>query len=322
MLRRWTFLFPSLSAGAVLILLLIFPKEAASGALKGLSLCAGVLIPSLFPFMVCSALISALGLPQRLGQRLTPVTRRLFGVSGGGASTLLLGLLGSYPAGAAAVVDMNRTGVLSRREAQRLCAFCNNTGPAFCVSVIGVAAFGSASAGFFLYAVHAISAVLAGIILRGQGSADLKSAPSPPPVKLSLAFTSSVKRSAETCISVCGFVVFFSVLMGILQGIGILYFAAGELSRLFGLELHFVQSFLFGLVELGSGSASLQGLELNALNLALASFILGWGGLSVHAQTAAIMSEGGLSPAKHFFGKLLHGALSALMTYILFPLIF
>jgi len=62
-------------------------------------------------------------------------------------------------------------------------------------------------------------------------------------------------------------------------------------------------------------------LRADALNLALCSFLLGWGGISVHAQASAVIRESGLSPARHTFGKLLHGGLSALITFLAFPLL-
>ena len=62
----FSLLFPLIFA-AVLILR---PEIASGGAAKGLSLCFSVLIPSLFPFFICSNLISELRFGERLGQKL------------------------------------------------------------------------------------------------------------------------------------------------------------------------------------------------------------------------------------------------------------
>ena len=82
------------------------------------------------------------------------------------------------------------------------------------------------------------------------------------------------------------------------------------------------RALLLGVLELGTGAAALQGLAPDAANLSLAAFLLGWGGLSVHAQAAAIALQGGLSPARHELGKLAHGLLSALLVRVLYPLLF
>ena len=108
----------------------------------------------------------------------------------------------------------------------------------------------------------------------------------------------------------------------VLDAFGTLSSLTGQISSFFGTELHFSRSLLTGLLELGTGTSSMLGLRANAVNLALCSFIIGWGGISVHAQAAAVIKEGGLSTARHTFGKLLHGGLSALITFLTYPIFF
>lgn len=59
----------------------------------------------------------------------------------------------------------------------------------------------------------------------------------------------------------------------------------------------------------------MSGLSPTPLNLALASFILGFGGLSVHCQTISVLEGTNMKCARHFTGRILHGALSALFTF-------
>ena len=122
--------------------------------------------------------------------------------------------------------------------------------------------------------------------------------------------------------TVCGFAVFFNVLVGLLDANGWLSLAIGGISARFGTELHFTRALFFGMLELGTGAAALRGLSVCAKNLSLAGFLLGWGGLSVHAQAAAVALQGGLSPARHELGKLAHGLLSALLVLLFYPLFF
>ena len=48
-----------------------------------------------------------------------------------------------------------------------------------------------------------------------------------------------------------------------------------------------------------------------------AAALLGWGGLSVHGQTAAVLADTNLKMGRYFLGKLLQAALSALLAYLL-----
>lgn len=63
-------------------------------------------------------------------------------------------------------------------------------------------------------------------------------------------------------------------------------------------------------------------LKISALNeaigkkLILTSFIVGFAGLSVHAQVMAVISKYNLSLKPYIFGKLLHGIIAALYTML------
>lgn len=319
---KFSFLIAVFLALCAFIGLLFCPAAASGGARAGLLLCSGIIIPSLFPFAVISNIFVELGLPQRLSKICSPVMNKLFGVSGAGSTAFFLGIAGGYPLGAISISEMHSKGVLQKNEAEKLLGFCDNSGPAFIVSVAGVAIFGSVKVGFFLYGIHVLAALLTGMLLKTEKSYSKTYSLSPPRTRLPGAFTSSVKRATTAMVTVCGFVVFFSVLVGILDAHGTLSALTGAISARFGTELHFSRSLLTGLLELGTGTSSMYGLRTEPENLALCSFLIAWGGLSVHAQASAVISEGGLSPARHTLGKLLHSVLSALITFFLYPLLF
>jgi len=320
--NKFSFFLSVLLALAAFVGLIICPDASTGGARTGLLLCSGVIIPSLFPFMVLGNLFLELGLPNWLGKILSPVTKKLFGVSGAGSAAFFLGIAGGYPLGAITVSEMYTSGVLKKSEAERLLSFCNNSGPAFIVSVAGSAVFGSVKIGLCLYAIHIISAVFTGILLKNRKEVFASIDPPITSVNFSAAFTRSIKRAAGTIVTVCGFVVFFSVLVGLLDSYGSLSVLSGDISSKLGTELHFSRSLLTGFLELGTGTSSMLGLSTNAENLALCSFIIGWGGISVHAQASSVIREGGLNPALHTLGKLLHGVLSALITFFAYPIFF
>ncbi len=320
MVGKFSFFLSLFLALCAFLGILIWPAAATGGARAGLLLCSGMILPSLFPFAVLGNRLVSLGIPALLSRLLSPLTKKLFGVSGAGTTAIFLGLAGGYPLGAISVAELYETGLLERQEANRLLGFCNNAGPAFIVSVAGSAVFGDTRLGFFLYATHLMAALLTGLLLKGRASPGMSPPPSLRPQPLSAAFTGSVKKAAGTMVTVCGFVVFFSVLVGILDATGLLTALTGSVSVRFGTELHFSRSLLTGLLELGTGISSMFGLRANRETLALAAFLLAWGGLSVHAQAAAVISEGGLSPARHSLGKLVHGVLSAALTFFVYPL--
>lgn len=322
MTNKLSFLLAVILSLCAFIGLIICPAASTGGARAGLLLCSGVIIPSLYPFMVLGNLFLELGLPNWLGRIFSPVTKKLFGVSGAGSAAFFLGIAGGYPLGAITVSEMYSSGVIKKKEAERLLSFCDNSGPAFIISVAGATVFGSVQIGLFLYAIHITSAVLTGILLKNRKNVNTAITPPITSINFSTAFTTSVRRATTTIVTVCGFVVFFSVLVGLLDAYGSLSVLSGDISTKLGTELHFSRSLLTGFLELGTGTSSMLGLSTNSQNLALCSFIIGWGGLSVHAQASSVISEGGLNPARHTLGKLLHGVLSALITLFTYPILF
>ncbi|MGN1002791.1 MAG: nucleoside recognition domain-containing protein [Oscillospiraceae bacterium] len=315
-----------LSSGAVILLalavLLRFPADAAESARRGLAVCGKTIVPSLLPFFVLSGLFSAAGLPQALAGWAEPLMRRAFGVSGQACAPFLLGLTGGYPMGAAATAELVKSGALSPAEGERLLPFCNNTGPAFIIGAAGSGVFGSVRYGAVLYVSHILAAVGVGLLFSSRGQA--AAAPPAPfqPKSLAQALPESMRAAVSATLNICGYVVFFSVVTGLLDAAGVFSSLAGTLSAKLGLELHVCRSLLTGILELGSGIASLEGLAPTGPHLALAAFILGFGGLSVHCQTLAVVADTEMRCARHFAGRILHGVLSALFAYLIAVLAF
>lgn len=294
----------SLGGTALLFIALVcFSGRAAEGARQGLSLCGNTLAPSLFPFFVLSNLLSALGLPDLLGRKLEPVARRLFRTSGCGTQAFFLGISGGYPLGAAVTADLCRNGQIRPREAQRLLAFCNNSGPAFILGAVG-GIFSSPKAGFLLYATHVLAALCTGLLLRGV-SADLSNhepPASPGPLSFATAFPAAVTKALGTTVTVCGYVVLFSALLNLLT-------LPADFPPL-------ARAMVAGFLELGSGIAALQSLPPTPFHLACAAAMLGWGGVSVHLQTMGLATEANISCRLHIFGRALCAVFAAFFTYL------
>lgn len=303
---------------------LIFSSAAVLDSCKAaLKLCAELIIPSLFPFFVVSIILNRLGLPSIIARASAPAARLLFGVSGAGSSALIMGLMGGYPLGAAYIADMHESGAIDTDEAEQLLGFCNNSGPAFIIGAVGAGVFSSAKVGIFLYLVHISAAILTGIILKSRrvtSSAAKPAAPSPLP--FSLALPEAVKQAVTAIINVCGFVVCFSVFVGLLDAHGVFSVLVGFISARTGFELHWVRALLMGILELGSGVGAMRGLYALPINLALAAFILGWGGLSVHFQTLALLAGSNIKGALHFAGRLISASIACVLAYFIGLIIF
>ena len=299
--------------------LIAAPGEAMEGAKEGLQLCFNVIVPSLFPFFVMSSLVVDLGLAAKLGQFMERFMRPLFRVSGSCAAALALGFIGGYPVGARTTLQLYQQGLCTKTEAERLLAFCNNSGPAFIFGVVGAGIFGDGRVGLLLYLTHALASLLVGLIFRFHGrerGVPSKRASLPiTAVRLPAAFTTAVTRALESTLNICAFVVFFSVVLRLLTAYGVLG-ALAELLSLLGLEQEWARRLIAGLLELSSGVSSLSGGRGFVGLASMAAFMLGWAGLSVHCQVLSFLVDSGLSARTYLAGKLCHGLIAAGLTWV------
>lgn len=267
--------------------LLFFPDVSAAAAREGVALCLQTVLPSLFPFFVLSSLLVQSDVPRLLSRAMAGVMYPLFGVSGAGASALILGLLGGYPVGARTVAELYGRGEIGQEESEHLLAFCNNSGPGFFLGVCGTAVFSSARAGMYLYLIHVGAALVTGVLLRRDLGLPRRKAVSRQRAPFDLA--AAVQGSFAAVGSVSAFVIFFMVLLRLLSLVPALA-ALPPLPR----------AALFGFVEMTNG---VNALPATRTGFVLCAAIMNWGGLSVQAQTCAMLAGSALSARRCVIGK-------------------
>ena len=283
---------------------LLWEAEALRGAAReGLALCAGSVIPALFPFLAASSLLLKLGFGDALAGPLAPLMG-LYRLPGEAAGALALGLAGGYPVGARTAAELYAQGSLTRDEAERLLTFCNNANPAFLLSGLGLGVLGSDRAGLWLWLIHLFSALVTGLVLarkpgRRGGGRSLPRKDAAPEGSFPELLVGAVQGALGAILGICAFVELFYVLGLPLRRLPAPWGAG-----------------LAGAAELFSASAALPG---GRLGFVLAAGLAGFGGLSVLCQTAAVLAPQGLSPVPSLRGKLLQGVLSAALAAALAP---
>lgn len=282
-------ILPTLGLLGVMALLLLCSADAAQAVRDALALCAQSVIPALFPFFVVSSLFIDLGCAAVLGRSLAPIMRRLFGVSGAGGTAFLLGIIGGYPVGGRTAGELYRSGQCEREECERLLAFCNNAGPSFILGIAGLGCFGSVRVGAWLYLIHVGAAVMVGLLFRSTSRQMGRPEKTETP-RWADALIQAVRGGAMSMVNICAFVVFFLVILRLF-------------SRFTGIQ----HGAILGIVEMTNGILRLAN---DRRGFIWAAGLLGWGGLSVHCQTAAVLSGSGLSLKRYFIGKALQAAIS------------
>lgn len=297
------YLFPVLGIAA----LLCFSTEAAQAVREGLCICATSVIPALFPFFVLTNYFLGIRSARQPSRAADWLMSACFGLRGSCMTPLLLSFTGGYPVGASCAVRMYEDGVLSKREAERLLLFCNNSGPAFFFGVIGGTVLHNVKAGALLYLAHILAALCCGAFLRVTEENHFTLRRVSPKQPEQRGFLDAISLSCASLLQISGLIVFFSVMLAL--------FEASGLQRLLQKALPFLpaqtlSAMLCGFFEVSGGVARLTAC---AHAEELAAFLMGWGGICVHLQAMSFWKPARLHPKGYLASKLLHGMLSALL---------
>ncbi len=319
---------------AVLLLLLWKPAVSLAGAKDGLNLWACVVLPTLLPFMLCSAAVVASGGIPLLTAPFAPFLSRFLGISPSGCYVFLSGLLCGYPMGAKTCADFLSRGMISRQEASYLLAISNHPSPMFLLGYVMAGMEALCPVPLFLLSIYLPILPVAFLASRmygyGMGSGpgrgdhaahgNLPAAGSPPlsAEPEGFSFDRDFMGCLESMVRIGGYILVFSIMAAYIR----------ELSPLSSRW----NACLLGLTEITTGIHALkQSLDGPSLAAALA-FTSSFGGLSGLFQTKSVLNlsreplsgeqkkNAGLSIRHYVLWKLIYGGLSSLIVTALLHL--
>lgn len=303
---------------------IIYPESMISSAKSSLTLWTTVIVPSLFPFMLLADLIQKTALPFLLGKILSPLMRIIFNLPGISSLAIILGMTGGYPIGAKVTSDLLKEKSITKEDANHLITFVNNTGPLFILGAIGIGIYKNTYIGLLLLISHYISALLIGFIgkfiKKKDGNKNYNNSQiSFNVVKLSdigNILNETIKKSIDTVLTVGGFIILFSIISSLLEQTKILSLISISVFRMLTPDTS--NSLVIGFLEVTNGINKIATITIPLLNkLIITSILIGFGGMSIHFQTLSIISKVNISFLKYLIGKLFHGILSGITTYLL-----
>lgn len=259
--------------------------EVQKAASRAYRVCLGSLVPTLFPFMILGDLwnrIAPSPVSRSSKQAPFPFFRSL-------GRCVLQGAFLGFPIAAAAAtaeVERNRCSLLWGAKALLL---SNNPGPAFLIAGVGAGLFKSWRLGALFYLCNWFSSALTLLLLNRWIS--VSKAHTSAPAKDD-ALSMRMRYHAINMLSVCGCVLFFSIICGVLSAV-----LPTTLSNI-----------IVSLSEIGSAAAFFSAVNTQA-SLLFFAFATGFGGFSVFLQTLPYLSALGLSPKTYFIYKALQGGI-------------
>lgn len=281
-----------LSAVTFILLIIIFPEVSSKGVASGLVVSAGVVIPSLFPFMVCVLMIINNGFNIK-SRFLNICLFKIFGQNSEIFIVFIMSLIGGYPVGAKLINELHCKRLIDNKTANIMLMYCVNAGPAFIISIVGIGVFKSRILGVVIMLSH----ILGSLIIALLCSKHLKKINSNPkclPVTsktFSEIFVKSVSDASESILQICSFVILFSCINAYLE----LFFGNSPIIK-----------YISFFTEVTSAVNKTN-------NIFLISFLLGFSGFSIWCQIFSLSSSYKINLISFIFGRVLHGTISTLL---------
>ncbi|HSQ87754.1 sporulation integral membrane protein YlbJ [Romboutsia sp.] len=319
--------------------IIIFPNESIASAKEGLNIWTNVLIPSLLPFIIGANLIVDLKIVDLIGFIINPVTRFIFNVSGKGALVFVISTISGYPVGAKLASELRSNDQISKSEAQRLVSFCSTSGPLFIIGAVATGMFQNSSLGYLMITCHYLASISVGLFFRNHGKEliprsshslrediqNVINARYSNNEGFFVLFGNAIFNAVNTLLMIGGFVIVFSVIFKILSLFKIIFLLSYILYiplSLFGVTKELCYAFISGLFEITIGCNKIAAVisTPEVLRATLASFLIGFSGLSILAQCCNFLAKTDINVGLYIFSKFLHGTLAGLFTFLLYPL--
>lgn len=298
----------------IIAMLVLLPNVSMQAFFSGLLIWATKVLPALLPFFILTKLLSYTEFITSVGNKLSPFTKKLYGVGGVSGYVYVMSIISGYPVGAKLTSDLYNNQIITKKQASTITSFTSTSGPLFVLGTVGIGLFNNAKLGIIILVSHYLSALTNGLIYRQKNKTDTFSLST----KTSDNFLNeSMTSSILSIMTVGGFIALFYMILNVLLSINA-FGALNTLLELVGVSSEVTTSIISGLIEVTTGCIMLSktSLSFNATALIL-SFLISFGGISIHAQAYCFLKNFEMPYFRFFLQKLTHAILSVEFTFLL-----
>lgn len=306
--------FASAIALFAMTVFLLSPGHYAECVKTGISLWAASVLPATFPFLFLTALLTSLRPFAVFSRKLSPLTGKIFRVSGAGGGAAILSALSGYPVGARMVCDLSAKRI-PKGEIFRLACLCSTSGPMFLVGTVGCMMYDSAGAGWILLFSHLSAVWLVCFFLRFTAGPVVNAVLPALPEQNTNALSDSLWNAVVSVLCVGGFIALFSCFAEMLSDLRL--FTA--ISACFGGSAY-AEGVCRGLLEMTTGCAFLSAYR-TPLSLAFSAGLVTFGGTCVLCQQMTFLTKAGVKTLPFLGVKLLQAVLAFSICWILSSLL-
>jgi sporulation integral membrane protein YlbJ len=293
--------------------LLINPKICIVSSLEGANLFITKVFPTLFAFsMITNVILNCDGIyiySKLFGKLLC----RPLSLPDNCSLPLIVSGLCGYPLGAKYSCELYANKEIDFFSLQKLLNIASNCSPLFIVGTIGTVMLNNTNVSYIILISSYLSCFIIGLLLKSKKNYEKKlktQIHNYSPLNLGDVLKKSVEASIDTCILVFGFIVIFSVFIGIIENITLF-------KTLF--KSNIIKALILGILEMTNGcnAISLSHTSL-VIKIMLLSFFTSFSGICVIFQVYSFTSKHNVPIFRYIILKLLQAIISSVLTLILY----
>lgn len=298
------------------------PKKYINSCYNGLVIWATNVLPSLLPFFVITKILCEMRSLDKFFNKFSKINKWLFNAPNVSGYIFGMSIISGYPIGAKLINDFYEKGLIDSDDANKLTTFCSTSGPLFIIGTVGSIMLQNVFLGYILYVSHILSAILNGILYRKLYKCKQEHLIIQTNEKINYneILSNGMTSSISSVMVVGGFVALFFMIIDILTDLKILAPLSVFFDFVFakvGVE-NLGKALSSGIVEITRGCKELSTLNLPlSLSATLASMMIGFGGLSIHAQSLCFLTKCKINVKFYFLQKITQTIFACVITFLL-----
>lgn len=299
----------------IMFMIIANPSLFSSGTISGLKLFFYSVFPGLFPFMFLTKLLTEIGFVYKFSQKLSPISKKLFGTNGVSLYVFFMSILSGYPIGAQLIGDLKSKNLISDSESKKMSIFCTTSGPIFVIGAVGVGMLNSFKIGLIIYISHILASVLLGIISKFLFDKTTASFTPVHSQKEPNLISGTLSKTINSIMLVGAYITMFYLVSELLFKLNIFSFISSLIyppSSKLGVSKTQIDGILYGLIEVTRGCKELSSF-VNPTTISIVSALISFGGFSIIMQMSAFLKNTQIKTHNFVFSKVVCACLSFLI---------
>ena len=302
--------------------LFLYPKDIIETVIFSINIWKENVFPSLFPFFIASSLLINYGFIDLLGELTKGIMNKLFHLPGEASFVLIGSMISGFPSSSKYVRDLYLKELITKDEGSYLLTFTHFSNPLFVIGTIGIGLLNSNMLGFIILLCHIFSNFIIAFILRPKSNKykylderiSFKKAIANMHKKRLMSksfgkiFSDSITNTINTLFLLLGIITFFLIISTLVN-------------NLFNFN-EYLRAIFSGFLEMTQGVKYVSVLNIPIIiKASLITFIISFGGFSVHSQTLSIISDTDIEYKYFFIARVFHGFISSSLVFVLLSFI-